>query len=91
MAEAWTLMNSHGLVLFYAATYPDSTMREMSTALELTERRVAQIVGDLAEADLLDIGRTGRRNTYSLNKRASFRHPTLRHITLGQFEDLLKL
>ena len=89
MSNSWTLMNSHGVVLFYIAAHPESTMREMSAALELTERRVAQIVRDLAEAELLHISRQGRRNMYSVNEHAAFRHPTLRHITLGQFEELL--
>jgi hypothetical protein len=61
----------------------------MALALELTERRVAQIVRDLAEAELITINRLGRRNTYSVNRQAEFRHPTLRHITLHQFEELL--
>jgi DNA-binding MarR family transcriptional regulator len=89
VSEAWTLMNSHGIVLFYIAAHPETTMREMSSDLELTERRVAQIVRDLSNSDLLDVKREGRRNAYSVNRRASFRHPTLTNITLGQFEDLL--
>ena len=89
MPDSWTLMNSHGVVLFYVAAHPEATMREMSLALDLTERRVAQIVGDLAEAQLIIIQRLGRRNTYSVNQQAEFRHPTLLHITLGQFEELL--
>ena len=89
MSNSWTLLNSHGLVLFYVAAYPDSTMREMSGALALTERRIAEIIGDLSEAELIQVNRVGRRNSYSVNQRAAFRHPTLRHITLGQFEELL--
>ena len=89
MSNSWTLMNSHGVILFYVAAHPEVTMREMSQDLDLTERRVAQIVRDLADSELLEVKRSGRRNTYSVNESASFRHPTLRHITLGQFEELL--
>ena len=89
MSDSWTLMSSHGVVLFYIAAHPDTTMREMAALLGLTERRVAQIVRDLADADYLTINRTGRRNTYAVNPEASFRHPTLRHVTLGQFGKLL--
>ena len=89
MSESWTLMNSHGIVLFYIAGHPETTMREMSGDLELTERRIAQIVRDLSNSELLDVKRTGRRNAYSVNRDAFFRHPTLSDITLGQFEDLL--
>ena len=89
MSESWTLMNSHGIVLFYVAAHPQTTMREMSGDLDLTERRIAQIVRDLANSDLLEVRRVGRRNAYSVNRHAFFRHPTLSNITLGQFEDLL--
>lgn len=89
MSDSWSLMSSHGVVLFYIAAHPESTMREMSATLGLTERRVAQLVRDLSESDLLTINRTGRRNTYSVNAEAPFRHPTLRHVTLGQFGKLL--
>ena len=89
MSMTWTLMNSHGVVLFYIAAHPEITMREMALALDLTERRIAQIVSDLGDAELIDVERVGRRNTYSVNKTAPFRHPTLSHITLGQFEALL--
>ncbi len=85
----WNLMATHGIVLFYIAANPESTMRQMSEALSLTERRIAQVVRDLAEAELLTVVRNGRRNSYSVNPHAGFRHPTLSHITLGKFVEVL--
>lgn len=85
MSKNWNLMATHGVVLFYIAANPDATMRQMSEALNLTERRIAQVVRDLAEAELLTVSRTGRRNSYQVNPDANFRHPTLSHITLGHF------
>ena len=85
----WNLMATHGVVLFYIAANPDSTMREMSEALNLTERRIAQVVRDLSDADLLSVTRVGRRNSYVVNPEASFRHPTLSHIRLGNFVHVL--
>jgi hypothetical protein len=81
----WTLMASHGVVLFFIAANPDATMREMADSLGITERRIARIVKDLADASMISIERTGRRNAYSVNQDARFRHPTLSHIPLGQF------
>ena len=49
MATAWTLMATHGIVLFFIVSTPDPTMRQMSEALGLTERRVAQVVRELAD------------------------------------------
>ncbi len=88
-SKNWNLMATHGIVLFYIAANPDSTMRQMSEALSLTERRIAQVVRDLADAELLNVKRNGRRNSYSVNLDAGFRHPTLSHITLGKFVEVL--
>jgi hypothetical protein len=87
--KSWNLMATHGIVLFYIAANPDSTMRQMSEALNLTERRIAQVVRDLADGDYLTVMRNGRRNSYSVNPDAQFRHPTLSHITLGKFVEMI--
>jgi hypothetical protein len=85
----WNLMATHGIVLFYIAANPESTMREMSESLNLTERRIAQVVRDLADGDYLSVTRNGRRNSYSVNPDAPFRHPTLSHVTLGKFVEMI--
>ena len=85
----WNLMATHGVVLFYIAANPESTMRQMAESLSLTERRIAQVVRDLADADLLTVRRNGRRNSYTVNPDANFRHPTLSHIRLGHFVKML--
>lgn len=89
VSKNWNLMATHGVVLFYIAANPESTMRQMSESLNLTERRIAQVVRDLAEAELLTVTRNGRRNSYAVNPDASFRHPTLSHIRLGHFVKML--
>jgi DNA-binding transcriptional regulator GbsR (MarR family) len=89
MGKTWTLMSTHGVVLFYIAAQPDSTMRQMSEALGITERRIAQVVRDLAEADLLVVTKDGRRNSYSVNLDANFRHPTLSHVKLKRLVEAL--
>lgn len=89
VGKSWTLMATHGMVLFYIAANSDSTMRAMSEALGITERRVAQVVKDLAEGGLIVVKRDGRRNVYSVNIDATFRHPTLSHVKLSRFVDAL--
>ena len=83
-------METHGLVLFYIASEPEATMRRVSEALHITERRVAQVIGDLADEGMLRITKAGRRNIYSINPDAGFRHPTLSHLKLGKFIDVLQ-
>jgi hypothetical protein len=89
VSKNWNLMATHGVVLFFIAGNPDATMRQMSESLNLTERRIAQVVRDLAEADLLTVKRQGRRNSYAVNPDASFRHPTLSHIRLSHFVKMI--
>jgi DNA-binding transcriptional ArsR family regulator len=88
-SQNWTLMASHGVVLFYVAANPESTMREMADALEMTERRIAGILKDLEDAGMINVNRVGRKNAYSVNHEASFRHPTLSHVKLKNFVHML--
>ena len=70
--ESWSLMETHGVVLFHVAAHPDITMRKMSEDLDLTERRISQVIKDLAVAGMLSVTRTGRRNTYAINGTRAF-------------------
>lgn len=76
----WTLITSHGLVLFYLAARPDATMRELSRIVGITERQVARIIRDLADAEMISVRRIGRRNNYAVNMEARFPHPSLAHM-----------
>lgn len=78
----WSLVSSHGAVLLYLAAHPNSTLRETALASGVTERQVARIVKDLTRAELLQLEHHGRRNTYTVNRDAFFRHPLLAHIRL---------
>jgi DNA-binding transcriptional regulator GbsR (MarR family) len=89
MANNWTLMASHGCVLFYLATHKDATIREVAGATDLTERRVSQIVRDLSDAEMLQVQRQGRRNTYEVNTEARFPEP-LAEVPLGSFIEILQ-
>ena|SRR5688572_17182993 len=87
---SWTLVTSHGLVLLYVALHPDATIRQIAGELELTERRIAEVISDLAKADLLLVARRGRRNHYTVNPAARFRHPVLSDIPFNDFVAVLK-
>jgi DNA-binding transcriptional regulator GbsR (MarR family) len=89
MPRPWTLMSTHGMVLFFIAATPNLTMREMSERLGITERRIAQVIRDLEQADMIVVSKSGRRNQYSVNVDAYFRHPTLSHVKLSRLADAL--
>ena len=85
----WTLISTHGLVLFHIALNGDSTMREIAEELGITERRVAQIIKDLSDADMLSAVRNGRRNSYAVNIDAHFVAPPVQSIRIADFLNLV--
>ena len=84
----WTLVTSHGLALLFVATHPDATVREIAAAMKITERRVAAVIRDLTSAKLVSVKRQGRRNQYTLNPGARFRHPLVADIPFRAFVSL---
>ena len=85
---SWTLVTSHGLVLLYVSAHPSATIRQVAESLELTERRVTDVIRELAGANLLDVKRIGRRNHYSLRPDARFRHPLIAGVSFESFVSL---
>lgn len=81
---SWRLFCSHGTVLFFIASHPGCTMREIAEALSLTQRTVWGLIGDLRRADLLLVTRRGRHHHYSVNPAGRFPDPIISHLTLGQ-------
>ncbi|MEP6870987.1 MAG: MarR family transcriptional regulator [Anaerolineaceae bacterium] len=81
----WTLLSPHGLVLFFLAMNPHSTLREMSGLLELSERTLYTVIKDLSQAHMVRTGRVGRQNSYTVNADARFVHPAFAHLRLGDF------
>jgi hypothetical protein len=61
----------------------------MSRAVGLREGHIAKIIHGLREASALEATRSGRRNTYSVNRSAPLHHPMLGHVALGELLDLL--
>lgn len=81
----WTLITSHGLVLLYIAANQDATIRQIADDLEFSERRVADVIRDLATAGLINVEHRGRRNYYNLSPNARFRHPFVADIPFEEF------
>ena len=82
MSEKWTLLTSHGHVLFYIASAPDATVRQITDALGISERRVTTILRDLEAAEMVRSTRVGVGRHHEVNPEATFRHPTLSHVHL---------
>jgi predicted transcriptional regulator len=87
MNTSWTLLTSHGQVLFYVAAHPDATIPRISDALGLSERRVGIILQELRNDNMIEATRVGRRNRYTVNLEATFRHPAMAYVRLGEVID----
>jgi len=86
---SWTLLTGHGHVLVEIARNPTARIRDISVAVDLTERSVQVIVADLEAAGYLTRTRTGRRTRYAVNRDRTFRHGAQDGHLVGPFLDLL--
>jgi len=89
ITPAWRFLTSHGLTLLYVALDPDATIRQMAEDLQLTERRVCDVLRDLCASGFVEVIRCGRRNSYRVNRSRPFIDPTLSDIAIGDFIDLV--
>jgi len=85
----WTLLTGHGHVLVEIARDPEARIRDISVAVDLTERTVQAIVADLEAAGYLTRTRNGRRTKYSVNRDSLFRHSAQEGLRVGPLLDLL--
>lgn len=84
----WTFITNHGLVLAYIARHPNSTTREIASAIGVTEWTVHRMIADLEREGYIRRERSGRRNVYLVDHNLHLRHETARNVFVG---DLLKL
>ncbi|MEM9157697.1 MAG: winged helix-turn-helix domain-containing protein [Verrucomicrobiota bacterium] len=86
-AHQWTFFSNHSHVLLCLHRDGDSILREVAVEVGITERAVQKIVAELEEGGILTREKVGRRNRYTINRRARLRHPIEAHRSVG---DLLK-
>lgn len=72
--SSWTFLSHHAQVLLCIARDPDVRLREIATAVGITERAVQAIVNDLAAGGYVDRTRVGRRNHYAVHPDVRLRH-----------------
>ena len=63
------------------------TTRELALSLGITERAVHRILKDLADHDLISIGKRGYRNSYTVHTDRPVGHPAFPWLTVA---DLLR-
>jgi DNA-binding Lrp family transcriptional regulator len=63
----WTFITNHGLVLANVAKYPESTAREISNSVGITERSTHSIINDLEQEGYITRIKVGRHNKYRIH------------------------
>ncbi len=85
----WGFLTNQGLVLVYIAKNPESTARQIATAINITEWTVHKIVAELEKQGYIDRRRVGRKNSYRVHTNLKLKHETLRDINVGDLLEAL--
>jgi DNA-binding IclR family transcriptional regulator len=72
--RTWTFLTNHAQVLLCLAATPDIRLRDVAERVGITERATQRILAELVEAGYVKTTRTGRRNTYTVDRRHAMRH-----------------
>ena len=62
----WGFLTNHARALLYIAHDPETRLRDLAAALDITERTAYGIVADLTEAGYVVKQKVGRRNRYRI-------------------------
>lgn len=89
VGKDWAFLTKHALVLSFVARNPDATIRQISDALDVTERSVHRLVDDLVEDAYLVKVREGRRNRYHVHGSQTLRHPLHDEVQVGDLLSVL--
>ncbi len=87
--EGWSFLTNHGLCLLCIAHDPGVRLRDIASALGVTERSAYGIVTDLAAAGYVVKEKNGRRNCYQIQAHLPLPESISRERTIGEVLDLL--
>ena len=87
--KKWTFITNHGLVLLYISRNPQCTMRDMASALGVTERSIQRVLEDLEAEGYVTWQRTGKGNIYEINHSRELKHELTKDSIVGDLLNLL--
>jgi DNA-binding transcriptional ArsR family regulator len=85
----WSFLTNHARALLFIAQNPETRLRDLASALDVTERTAYGIVADLAEAGYVVKEKDGRRNRYHVQEHLPLPDSVGRERTIGEVLDLL--
>jgi DNA-binding IclR family transcriptional regulator len=91
VVAAWSFLTNHARVLVCIAHDPGARLRDIATAVGITERSAYAIVSDLTAAGYVvkDSHTDGRRNRYQIQTHLPLPEFIARERTIGEVLDLL--
>ncbi|MBU6144616.1 MAG: MarR family transcriptional regulator [Acidobacteria bacterium] len=81
--KPWTFLSNHGHVLVYLSRNPEAKVKEIAAEIGITERSTQSILHELVESGYITKSKQGRRNTYQINPKGKFRHPSEKSKPIG--------
>ena len=85
----WSFLTNHARVLVCIAHDPGIRLRDIATALGITERTAYGIVTDLTEGGYVVKEKDGRRSRYHIQGHLPLREAITQERTIGEVLDLL--
>ena len=86
-APGFTYLTNHTHVLLALNANAELRVRDLATAIGITERAIQRILTDLEAVGVLEREKLGRRNSYKIRRQARLRHPLEVHCTVGGLLD----
>jgi Mn-dependent DtxR family transcriptional regulator len=81
--KQWTFLSNYGHVLVYLSRHPESRVRDIATAIGITERSALGIISQLEDEGYILVEKIGRRNKYRVNGKLKFRHSMESHKSIS--------
>ena len=80
----WHLLSNHGRVLVHVSREPQSRLRDIAAAVDITERSAHRIVSELCDDGYLVRKRNGRSNHYEVRPDVPIQDPLLGDHWVGE-------
>jgi DNA-binding transcriptional ArsR family regulator len=87
--SGWDFLTNHAHVLSCVADDPGIRLRDIATAVGITERAAHRILSELVEAGYVLREREGRRNRYQVVPDLPLRHPLVKGREVGELLEVL--
>ena len=89
VTRRWDFLTNHAHVLLCVADDPGIRLRDIASAVGITERAAHKILSDLVEEGYVTRKRDGRRNHYRVMPELPLRHPLVQNQEVGNLLQVL--